>query len=128
MNNIDDIFTDEEKNFLDQIQQKIMNHIGQDSTKTPEELTNFNPTNLIHPDRITDAPTELTFVIKAIATEVDDNGLPKETLQVLEKFYHIPIINGKKYMEYIDNFINNFQDKLEKTCREMHNEQSVSDN
>jgi hypothetical protein len=123
MDNINDIFTEEEKIFLDQIQQKIMEHIGSSSNKTVEELTSFNShDHLVHPDRITDAPTELTFVIKAVATELDENGLPKETLQVLEKFYHIPIIGNKKHNEYIDKFLSHFENKLEKTCQEMQNE------
>lgn len=123
MDNINDIFTEEEKNFLNEIQQKIMDHIGTGSEKTVEELTSFkNYDNLVHPERITNAPVELTFVIKAVATELGEDGLPKETLQVLEKFYHIPIINNKNYKEYIDKFLNHFETKLEKTCQEMQNE------
>lgn len=122
INNINDIFTEEEKAFLDKIQQKIVNHIGSDSEKTSEELVGFNHhDDLAHPEKITDAPTELTFVIKAVVTEVDENGLPKETIEVLEKFYHIPIINGKKYTDYLNNFLNHFHAKLQTTCQEMQN-------
>lgn len=120
---IDNIFTEEEKQFIDRLQEKIFNHFSAETNKDikdPEDLLKFNHNNdIVHPDRITDAPVEIMFTVKAVVTEVDENGTPKETLDILEKFYHIPVISGKNYKDYMNNFLEHFHSKLEQTCQEL---------
>jgi hypothetical protein len=120
---IDNIFTEEEKQIIDRLQEKIFKHFSseQSNSKDPEELLKLDPNNeMLHPEKITDAPVEILFTIKAVVTEVDENGNPKETVDLLEKFYHIPITSGKNYKDYVDNFMNHFHLKLEQTCQELH--------
>jgi hypothetical protein len=121
---LDNILTDEECEFIERIQKKIFDHAASTNTnteKTDDRLDFYERPDLIHPDRLTDAPVEITFTVRVMVTETDENGNPKETIEVLDKFYHIPIINGKNYKVYVDNFLNRFDSKLEQTCQELQN-------
>lgn len=120
---IENIFTEEEKQLIDKLQNKIFKHFSSESNnnnKDIEELLKFDQHNdIVHPEKMSDAPVEILFSIKAVVTEIDENGTPKETIDLLEKFYHIPIVNGKNYKTYMDNFMSHFHEKLEKTCQEL---------
>jgi hypothetical protein len=123
MDKLTDILTDEEYEFLQKIEQKIIDNLAlknPESEKEIEELTSFeNNSELVHPEKISDAPVEIMFNIKAIVSETDENGQPKETINLLDKFYHIPIVNGRNYEEYMNKFLENFHSKLEQTCQEL---------
>lgn len=128
-NSIDDIVNDlseEEKLIIEKIQEKLFEHFEKQQKHKREQLETISEgpidfsekhPDIIHSKNITTAPNELIFTIKAEASAVNSKGELESVVDIVEKFYHIPLKQKEEYKQYMDNFFDKFHNTLEETCK-----------
>ena len=130
INDIYSLLTDEEKSFLKQIETKIakglesikehvFDHIDDNDTNNVPDFSKKHP-EILHPKNLTKAPHEITINIKADVASIDSNGYLSEVVEILEKFYHIPVKAKDDYKIYLERFFQQFHQALESTCQELN--------
>jgi hypothetical protein len=123
-----DIFKDlstEEKALLEKIETKLSSVLHDakthkfdhwDKMSDNPDFSSKHP-EVLHPKTLTVGPYEITVTIKAEVSEVDSKGYLSDNIEVLEKFYHIPVKAKEDYQQYMNKFFEIFHDSLEKTCQ-----------
>jgi hypothetical protein len=123
-----DIFKDlstEEKALLEKIETKLSSVLHDakahkfdhwDNMSDNPDFSSKHP-EVLHPKTLTVGPYEITVTIKAEVSEVDSKGYLSDNIEVLEKFYHIPVKAKEDYQQYMNKFFEIFHDSLEKTCQ-----------
>jgi hypothetical protein len=121
-----DSLTEEEKLVLENIQDKISSFYEEQQKIKKQQLElvtdpviDFadNHPDLIHSKNITTAPNELIFTLKAEASSLNSKGELESIVEIIEKFYHIPLTSKDDYHLYMDSFFNKFHSTLEENCR-----------
>lgn len=121
--------SDEEKQILDKIQNKLLSSLedqkNQKNQKLEDIVDPYIDLSTEHPDiikkkNITGSPNELVFIIKAEASQIGEQGQLLSIVDIIEKFYHIPIQTDDDYKPHIDKFFDKFHTTLEETCRIIH--------
>jgi hypothetical protein len=132
MNNIDDILSDEEKQFIAKLQQKISDHLKTMAEHKYDHLDNDEPLDLakkhpevIPPTRVSKNPHEIRITIHMETSSVDEKGYLLEVKDITKKYYHIPVPTGAPYEEYIDSFLKFFEQKLTETCQNFEPKNNV---
>lgn len=123
MDEIENLLTPEEIAILKKAQEKITKIFSEsESKKNMSDALNFTDKEYLNsPQSITNSPKELIFILKGIAREINPDGTPSDTIEIIEQNYHIPVNVGTKYKDYIEKFLNKFRDKLQETCQEINN-------
>lgn len=130
-NNIfDDLLTEEEKTFLLKIDKKIAAKLEEIKEHKFDHLDNQDldlsekHPEIISKTHITDCPHEIKISVVAEVSSIDDRGFLKDLKDIIKKYYHIPVMTDQNYMDYVDKFFQNFEDKLTATCKESINNQN----
>jgi len=122
--------TEEEKQLLAKIENKLNsvveeikdNRFVNIDTDNPNVVPDFSEKHpdLIHPKHLTIAPHEITFLIKAEVSEIDDKGYLGEIKEIVEKYYHVPVKAKDDYEIYMNKFFEKFHSSLESVCQELN--------
>lgn len=124
-----DELSEDEKKILDKIQTKILASLEDEKNEKNKKLENItNPyvdlsqdhSGIIKSKNLTGFPNELIFTIKAEVSQIGEYGQLLSIVDVIEKFYHIPIEPENDYKPHVDNFFNKFHNTLEETCKIIH--------
>ena len=132
-NPIDSIYDDltaEEKLFLSKIETKLaaslekikdskFDHLDDNDPNPVPDFSKKHP-EIIHPKNLTKSPHEITIHIKADVSTVDSNGYLSEVVEILEKFYHIPVNAKDEYKLYMEKFFSQLHTALESTCQDLN--------
>lgn len=123
MDEIENILTEEEMAILQKAQDKITKIFEESNTKKDmSDALNFEDKGYLDsPQPITNSPKEIIFILKGVAREINSDGTPSDTIEIVEQNYHIPVNNGTKYKDYMEKFLNKFRDNLQETCQEINN-------
>lgn len=123
MDEIENILTEEEMQILQKAQEKITKIFAESHNKKDmSDALNFEDKEYLEsPQQITNSPKELIFILKGIAREINPDGTPSDTIEIIEQNYHIPVNVGTQYKDYIEKFLHKFRSKLEETCQEINN-------
>lgn len=125
-NKIYNSLSEEEKILLESIEAKMTALIEEEKQNKHTQLealaeqgADFSTKHpdIIHSKHITRFPREIVFSIRAEVTQLDDKGNLASVVELIEKFYHIPVHAEQDHNLYVDNFFNNFHKTLEKTCK-----------
>lgn len=133
VNPIDFIFSDlsdTEKSVLEGIKKKIDTKLEQmkeskfndiDSSDLDKQIdfSGKHP-HAIHQKHITDSPHEITILVHAETSTIDDKGNLSEVVDLLDQYYHIPVKAKEDYKIYLDEFMKKFHATLEDTCRNLN--------
>ena len=118
-----------EKQLLDKIQTKLFSSLENQKSEKNKKLENlvdpYIDLTQDHPDilkskNITGSVNELVFTVKAEASQIGDTGQLLSIIEIVEKFYHIPIELNSNYKNHIEDFFHKFHSNLEETCRIIH--------
>jgi hypothetical protein len=60
-------------------------------------------------EALLDSPVELIFVINCVVLNKNDSGEVVSHDQILNKNYHVPLLNKQQVKEYIEGFFRKFQ-------------------
>jgi hypothetical protein len=121
--------SEEEKEILDKIQTKILASLENEKdekNKKLEEITDpYVDLSEDHPDiiqkkNLTGFPNELIFTVKAEVSQIGEQRQLLSIVDIIEKFYHIPLDINSDYKSHVDNFLNKFHSTLEESCRIIH--------
>lgn len=128
-NFLDNLYKDlsaEEKETLEKIQSKLFSYFDEKQKENREQLEAIsestidfskNHPDIIHSKNLTNSPNELIFTIRAEVSEINARGELESVVDIVEKFYHIPIKPGNDYKQRMDEFFEKFHNTLEETCR-----------
>jgi predicted Zn-dependent protease with MMP-like domain len=94
-------------------------------TDKPLDFSEKHP-GILHPQKLTTAPHEITVHVRAMVSEIDNDGHLGEPKDLFEQYYHIPVRHQKDYKIYVDKFFEKFHSNLELTCQEVHTENQNS--
>jgi len=124
----EEILTEEELEFLYNINKKIYEHQKNQSDKKYDHLDNEESLDfsdkhpdVIHKEHITDCPHEMRITVDTKVSAIDNKGYLSEVKNIDIKYYHIPIPSDTNYMEIVEKFFDTFQSKLLDTCKEIIN-------
>jgi hypothetical protein len=128
---ISEMLTEEEKQFLEKINKKVVEQLEKikqerfkeldDQSDTPADFSDKHP-EIIHKKHLSSAPHEITVYIKAEVSEIDDKGYLTELKDLFEKYYHIPVGAKEDYKIYVEKFFEKFHSSLETSCQEIQKE------
>jgi DNA replication initiation complex subunit (GINS family) len=132
---IDAIFeslTDEEKQFLEKINNRIVeqlnkiketrfDHLDEQPSEAPLDFADRHP-EIIHKKHLSVSPHEITIYIKAEVSDIDERGYLNEVKDLFEKYYHIPVAAKEDYKVYVEKFFEKFHSSLEDSCQEIQKE------
>lgn len=114
--NIDDDFinslSEEELAVLDKLYQKqqelALEQYGSLKDNSDEYAENqYN--SIINRESCLDSPVELIFVVNCVVLNKNDSGEVISHDEILNKHYHVPLLNKDQVKEYIDGFFHKFQ-------------------
>jgi hypothetical protein len=133
VNPIDFIFndlSDTEKSVLEGIKKKIDEKLEKLKESKFDELDSIDPDkdidfsdehpDIIHKKHITNSPHEITILVHAETSTIDDKGNLSEVVDLLDQYYHIPVKAKEDYKIYLDEFMKKFHTTLEDTCRDLN--------
>lgn len=133
INPIDFIFndlSDIEKSTLEGIKKKIDEKLKKLREPNLDELDSIDPDkdidfstehpDIIHKKHITNSPHEITILVHAETSTIDDKGNLSEVVDLLDQYYHIPVKAKEDYKIYLDEFMKKFHTTLEDTCRDLN--------
>lgn len=125
-NLLSETLTEEEKIFLQKIEQKISEKLKDIDENKYNHLDNDKPLDLAdkHPEtiekqHISGSPHEIKISVVAQISSVDDKGYLNEIKEIIRKNYHIPVVSDQDYNIFANKFFENFENKLTSTCQEM---------
>lgn len=133
VNPIDFIFdelSDSEKSILENIKKKIdaklekikesrFDAIGSAEDNQAIDFSAKHP-ETIHQKHMTNSPHEITILVHAETSTIDDKGNLSEVVDLLDQYYHIPVKAKEDYKIYLDGFMKKFHTTLEDTCRDLN--------
>lgn len=73
---------------------------------------------LMNRDSCLDSPVELMFVINCIVLNKNDSGEVISHDEILNKHYHVPLLNKDQVKEYVDGFFHKFQNSATQQAQE----------
>lgn len=130
-----DELSEDEKKILDKFDQKISDIIKEHTEHQYDHLENDDPLDfslkhpeIMHPTHVTSSPHEITVIVKAEVSDIDNKGNLSQIKDLFEQYYHIPVPNNTDYMIYVNKFFEKFHADLEITCQEIHKENSTTEN
>jgi hypothetical protein len=121
-----DTLSEDEKKVLENIQTKLSANLEQQKKEKIDKIENttdpyidFSKENpdIIHSKHLTDSANELIFTVRAEASTIGEKGQLVSVVDIIEKFYHIPIDLKEDHKPYMDRFFDNFHNTLEETCK-----------
>ena len=132
VNPIDFIFndlSDTEKSVLEGIKKKIDEKLEKLKESKFDDLDSIDPDkdidfsdehpDIIHKKHITNSPHEITILVHAETSTIDDKGNLSEVVDLLDQYYHIPVKAKEDYKIYLDELMKKFHTTLEDTCRNL---------
>lgn len=121
-----DTLSEDEKKVLEKIQAKLADNLEQQKKEKMDKIENITDPYIDfskeHPDiikskHLTDSANELIFTVRAEASAIGEKGQLVSVVDIVEKFYHIPIALNEDHKPYMDRFFDNFHNTLEEACR-----------
>lgn len=125
-NEIINELSEDEKLILEKIQNKLFDSFEKQKQESIEKLESTQDPyidfskehpNIIRSKNLTGNPNELVFTIRAEASQIGEKGQLLSIVDIVEKFYHIPIEAHDNYTAHMDKFFENFHNTLEEACK-----------
>lgn len=124
--NIDDDFinnlSDEELAVLEKLYQKqqelaLKEYDSLKDNSNEYAADQYSP--IINRESCLDSPVELIFIVNCVVLNKNDSGEVVSHDEVLNKHYHVPLLNKDQVKEYIDGFFNKFQKSATQQAQEV---------